>query len=556
MRKINSEILIIILIMGFCIMFSMSAGVRGYGDGYSYRLMTDSLIKDKDLKVDKKDIARWNDNKFDKTAIGAHVLFDKKGTPRYAKPILYPLISVLFYFFGIRGFSLLNGLFLGGSIVFCYLFIRHYLNKINSIIIAVLFFFCSYIPVYVSWIHPEMMLFFSCSLCMWLFFCKDKRLLAVLVVGIISSVKIVFLLLLVPFFAVMVSKKEYKQLSKSLVVIFLGIVFMLSLNFLLVGQISSYSGENRGFYVSKIDYNKSIETTIYPMVLINSQFEGFGFNSWKLFFKNLGNFFIGRFTGIVWYAFPAIVCIIVYLFSRRYLSKKERIQGDSILITIFLLIIILIFSRPLNYFGGIGFICNRYFFMLPALLFFPVYRRVKNLNLMVFSFLPGLFINFNIMEYEFYDKNCYFQKYSNTFIPGTFTCFPPLRYFPLEIVQIESFPVPNERISDRITLYFPLGYKKKDEDGVLMDKGQEIVIVENYENDFLLLNNNRGTVKNKLNLKLDMNTKTDNSEEFILRTDSGTVTLNPKVTLRNIKDKKYKRFYYFEVKKTMLIQLG
>ncbi len=525
MRKINSETWIVSFIMGLCIVFSMSAGVRGYGDGYSYCLMVDSLMKDGDLKVEKEDIVRWKNNKFDNIAIGAHVFFDKKGTPRYAKPFLYPLISIPFYFFGGKGFSLLNGLFLGGSIVFCYFFIRKYFNKINSMLIAMLFFFCSYIPVYVSWIHSEMMLFFACSLCMWLFFCKNKSSLAALIIGIVSSVKIVFLLLLVPFFAVMIFEKEYKKLSKSLAVFILGIGFILSLNFLLFGQLSPYSGVNRGFFVSKAGESERVEEMIYPVTAIDSQFEGFEFNSWKLFFRNLGNFFIGRFTGIIWYGFPGVGCIGLYLLKRRHLVKEERKIGDNILLAAIALVLVLIIARPLNYFGGKGFVCNRYFFILPALLFLPLFKAFKNPKIIMLLFLPGLLINFNIITSEVFakSKSFYYKKYSNTFIPGVYACAFPLRHFPLELTQIESLPVSKIKISENRSFYFPLGFKEKNDKGILIDKEQEIVIVQ------------RG------------------KENFILKTDRKNLSLKPAIKLKSRLSEEYKSFYYFKAKQLTLI---
>ena len=560
MIKINFDYFFGIFLMLGALVFALIIGARPYGDGRSYYWMTKSIVNDGDFIVDDKDVSRWKNTEFGNITEGIYIFVDKKGIMRYGKPFLYPFIAAPFFiFFGAKGFAVLNGLLLGSCMVFCYLFLRKYLNKLNAILISVLFFFSSYMPVYSSWIHPEMMLFFACSFCLWLFFCENKSVLSALLIGIVSSVKIIFLVLIGPFIVLMISKKEFKRLNKTLAVFFLGAGSMLIFNFLFFGHISPYTANNRGYTSLEIENYFTSQEVVDAVALTSSQLEGVHFNSWGLFFRNLQNFFIGRFTGIIWYAFPIVVLAGVYLVYRSGIQKQERIFGDSILASALLLILILVALRPLNYFGGKGFICNRYFFILPALLFLPAIKKVKNLKIIFLLFLPGLVVNAHILNYQLSEKakTYYFHKYPYLYSAGLYTrIIPLLKYAPLEISQVESLPIYSVKIDENISFYFPFGAIKKNKGNILIGKGQEIVIVENYENNFLLLNKDKEVAKNKLNLKLGMHNSAESPDEFILRTDSGTVTLNPRVTLRNIKDKKYKRFYYFKVKKIMFIQLG
>ncbi len=528
MAKINRELWVISFILVLSIAFAMSTGIRMHGDELSYYLMSESLLRDGNLVVEKEDIARWRNGEFGDSPYGTYIFIDRREVVRYGKPLLYPFIAVPFCFFGVRGLALLNGLFLGGSIIFCYLSLRRYLFKIGALFIVLMFFSCSFMPVYVFWMHPEMMLYFACSLCMWLLVCKRRTLLPALIIGIVSSMKIVFLLLLVPLIAVLISKKEFKKLNKAMRMCFLGIGIMLFLQFLFFGRISPYSSQKRAFVVlnSKGTYS-TVQQEIKPIIVSMSQFEGITFSSLGLFFRNLRIFFIGRFTGVVWYAFPGIVCAGVYLLYRRCIQKQERILGDSILIAMLFLAVVLIIARPLNYFGGIDFICNRYFFILPAGLFLPLTKIVKNSKKFGLMFLPGLLVNFYIINYEVSEKSrfFYYRNYPYAYSAGLYTrIIPFFKYFPLELTQIESLPVHKIKVSENRSFYFPLGFKEKNEKGILIDKGQEIVIVQNSK------------------------------ENFILKTDRKNLSLKPAVKLKSGLSGEYKSFYYFKAKQLTLIK--
>lgn len=506
------------------ILFAIAIGVHHYGDVSSYYLMVNSLIKDGDFILDNKDVARWQDVNIRHGAYvlpaGAYVLIDKDGVIRYGKPILYPLIAAPFFlFFGRVGFGILNGLFLGGSIALCYLFLKRHFNSSNSLIIGVMFFLCSFMPVYVAWIHPEMMLFFACSLCMWLWLYKNKTTLTGLIIGICSSVKIVFLLLLLPLIVVLISKKKFKQSGKAIGASLLGIGLMLFLTYLFFGQIFAYIGTGSYGYLSpNLTPYLTVEQVRNGLVAGGLPFEEIGFNSLGLFSRNIFNFFMGRFTGIIWYALSAVICVGTYLLYRRNIKREEKILGDSILAVTLLLAVILIASRPLNYFGGRGFICNRYFFILPALLYLPTIKMVKNPKKIILMFLPGFLISSQIIINEFYFNSWSMRNWANRQVSphGAHACTFPLRYAPLEITAIESFPVSYAKTSDNIFLYFPSGLRRKLGKKILMDKEQEVVIVQ----------------KNNTNiLKFD--------------TDKGRMLLKPEVTLKDKINKQYKSFYYF-----------
>ena len=512
------------LILAIGILFTKNTGTHQYGDGTTYYLMVESFVKDKNLILDNKEITRWKLGEWEEDVnklFGVYVMVDKKGMLRFAEPILYPLLMAPFFLFlANTGFVLLNGLFLGGGIAFGYLFLRQYFNVISALLIVLMFFFSSFIPIYTAWIHPEIMLFFACSLCMWLWLAKKKLGFAALIIGIVSSARIVFLLLLVPVIIALVVKKEFKQLSKAIGMCFLGIVLMLILTFLFTGRFFPSAG---GLSYIGTALSPSLSIDEIKATLINDPFnffQGVEFQSWGLFFRNLFNFFIGRFSGIIWYAFPGMVCVIFYLLRRKRLKNEEKITGDSILLTMLLLVVVLIMVKPLNYYGGGGFICNRHFFILPALLFLPALNTFRNFKKVFFVFLLGLIVNFHIFKFEISDEDKIFynRKYPHTSSPGVFTCVFPLRYLPLEFFQIETFPVDRVKVSDNIYLYFPLGVRKRIGKRSLVDKGGEIVIVQK------------------------------NGQKYIkIQTDHREIILPPKLVLKSRKGTELRSFYYLKV---------
>jgi hypothetical protein len=256
-------------------------------------------------------------------------------------------------------------------------------------------------------------------------------------------------------------------------------------------------------------------------VFASSQFEGFEFFSARLFFGNITTFFIGRFTGIVWQAFPAAVCTGAYLFYRRSISKKEKIAGDGILLSLLLLAVLLIIAKPLNYFGGRGFAGNRYFFILPALLFLPAFNVIKKPQKLMLMFLPGLCISSQILINENLIKDLYFvsRNLAYTSAHAAHTLTFPLKYAPLEIPQVEFLGMRDAKISNDMLVYAPLGLKSQVSGRILVGKGQEVIFVPKHNEGSLTLN-----------------------------TDRGELILQPKVTLKSKSGNENKKFYYFKAK--------
>ncbi len=576
----HSEILIIALILIFSALFAVIIGIKRHGDDPCYYSMVESFVNDGDFILNNKDLQRWGHNELQISPNAAYAIIDKKGVIKYAKPILYPIIAAPFFFLGIRGLALLNGLFLGGCIALSYLYLRRYFNRNNSLLIAGGFFLCSFMPAYVSWIHPEMMLYFACVLCMR--FYKNKPALAALVMGIISSLRVEFFLLFVSLIMVLVFWKKFKELAKSVSMYLAGYGLMLFMTFLFLGQVSAYGGE-RYFIPGRIGHPYlSLQEIKGFLVSTHSMFEGSGFNSLRLFLGNIANFFIGRFTGIIWYGFPAAVCAVLYLFYRHRIKREEKIFGDVILAIMLFLAIILVIARPLNYFGGKDFVCNRYLSILPSLLFLPWIKAIKKPGKIILLFLPGLIISSQVIINDIFIKNSNRRYFAHT------AAFP-LKYAPLGLAQVESLMLDNIQLKglENLSLYTPLGVKMRDGKKILLDANQEIVFVLVQESikTYLTLKGrpshtflrkglitarrasfrteNRMKLSSRIDLPIPFKGRVlsrsdfleNNSEkDIILVTNFGRVSLEPRLVLKNKIGEGGKSFYYFKADRPIRIR--
>jgi hypothetical protein len=475
--KLNADAKIIGFILLLAVLFAVWAGPHREGDGVSYYMMTSSLAKDGDLILDGHDEARWNKENFEGIPVGVYVRFDDKGHMRYAKPALYPLIAAPFLLvLGRAGLVVLNGLMLGLCVVFAYLSLRRYINRLSSFLISTGFFAFSFIPAYISWMTPDIFLFFSCSLCVYLLYADQPEACA-LIIGLIGAEKPAFLVMLVPLIAFIAAGKKSSRIVKTVIICFLGTALVLLINFYFLKTFYAYSDPK--YMVSSGMAPHTLEELRARLALAPAELLDMRFNSWPLFIRNIINFSAGRFSGMFWYGFPAVVCVFTYLWRRKLLTPVEKTRNDSILSAAVLLITILLFFRPLNYFGGLGFWGTRYFYLFPVLLLPVAFKGMKRPWLVFLFFLPAFWVSSQVLgsslSVKAWGSSLWREK--NVLFFSVHTCKAPLRYAPLEINAVENLRVYNLDLGGGLTLYAPLGIKKDPAGSFIFEKGQEMVFL-------------------------------------------------------------------------------
>ena len=500
--KLNSDAKIICFILLLTILFAVWAGPHREGDGVSYYMMASSLVKDGDLVVDEREAARWNKENFEGVPVGVYVRFDMEGKMRYAKPAFYPVIAAPFLLvFGKIGLVVLNGLLLGLCIVFAYLSLRQYVSPPASLLIAAGFFAFSFIPAYISWLTPDILLFFSCSLCIYLLY-KGNLVVCALVIGLIAAEKPAFLVMAIPLAAFLNVQKKVNLIPMVLTACFLGLVAALVMNHFFLKTVFAYSDPK--YMVSGGMVPHTLEELRNRLVVAPPELFDMRFNSWQLFVRNIVNFSAGRFSGMFWYGFPAAVCVFIYLWRRKMLAPEEKVRNDSILSAAVLLMAILLFFRPLNYFGGPGFWGSRYFYIFPVLLLPAAFKGMKRPWLVFLFFLPALWISSQVLSSSLSIRawGSSLWRAKNVLSFSVHTCKAPLRYAPLEINTIENLMVYEMDLGEGLTLYAPLG-TQKDLGGLLIfEKGQEMVFLARKKQSGLVLQTTAGefTLRSVLSL--------------------------------------------------------
>ena len=138
---------------------------------------------------------------------------------------------------------------------------------------------------------------------------------------------------------------------------------------------------------------------------------------------NLYYYFAGRFTGVIWYFFPAFFCLILFIFS------KKRLDGWLILAALTAEILIYILLMPDNYSGGGGTLANRYFLSIyPLFLFLPQPERKP--------WQVGLCWGIAC----FFTAQILINPIAHSHYPDTHTKRFPFKWLPVEMTLVNNFP--------------------------------------------------------------------------------------------------------------------
>lgn len=450
----------IILISFGLLTFSLTcdmARVRRGGfmaDEAVYYTMAMSIAQDGDLLYTKEDLVRV----FEKFPVGPQGLFLKKGKGGklfYAKSFAYPLfVAPFFAIFGYKGFFVFHSLLIFLVLTAGYLFLKS-LNSSSSFI-TITFVFASVCWIYFWWMTSELFLFslIFLALFFWLYkYTNPERapfkfllgrtsdLISAILFGIATFAKpplVIFagFLSLFYFFRNKFSLnkqsffitlynffKEKIFYSMLLFLIVLLTAFALfGINYLLTGDPNYMGGERKSFYFHW-PYEKEQYTFENMGYLMTSE------NYWQrfrltpeMFFSNIFYYFFGRYSGMVWYYFPAFLSLIIFV-----LRKKKELWEYFVLGGALFIIFVMITLSPDNYYGGGGTIGNRYFMGLYPAFFFI--GRGKGFKSAVFELFVALFFLSSIF---------FNPLYASSF-PGTHVKTFPFKLIPPEFTLVETY---------------------------------------------------------------------------------------------------------------------
>jgi len=151
---------------------------------------------------------------------------------------------------------------------------------------------------------------------------------------------------------------------------------------------------------------------------------------------NLFYYFFGRFTGVTWYFFPALLALILFFFARRSL------EDWLMLLALAAGILIYIVFMPDNYGGGGGSIANRYFLNIYPFFFFLPGRRKAGRETAAAWIVAAVFI-----------AQISFAPFLHSRYPATHVKRFPFKALPVEMSLVNNFPTNTNPDAFRVNIW-------------------------------------------------------------------------------------------------------
>jgi hypothetical protein len=451
-RKIVLRAIAIIFIfaLGFSLFANLPALYHNFlfADQAVYLAMTQSIAHDGDIEYTRKDLVRYTET----IDSGPQGIFLKKvpdGRVFFAKSWAYSLFAAPFVrVFGINGFPVFHSVLLLLVLLMGYAFLSLANPPETSLLGVLTFVFASVACVYFVWISPD---FFNLCLVFSVVFlwaykrraggletaaegARPGRLrafllsggsdyLAAFLAGIAVFSKPPNVVLLLPLVLGPVLEKKIGRACLVLVFFVASAAVLFGTNYLLTSDWNFMGGERKTFYF-EFPFQKdgvTFDSTGHTMTS-----EGY-FDRMlipvKFIAYNVVCYFVGRFTGLTWYFFPALLFLVLFFMGRR------GRDGWLLFAALAAEILIYIVLMPTNYGGGGGSLANRYFMNILPLFFFLPRTRIRGRSLAAAWIMAAIFIAQIVVV-----------PYQSSASPASHAKRFPIRFLPLEMTLYNEFP--------------------------------------------------------------------------------------------------------------------
>jgi hypothetical protein len=420
-----------------------------FADEAIYYSMTQSLAEDFDLEYTKKDLIRYY-KAFDSGPLGIFLKKGKDDRLFFAKSYIYPLFASPFVkIFGSNGFLVFHSVLLFFILIMGYVYFSLSNTTPLSFAAVLTFLFASVACVYFFWIHPDFFNFFLVFFVLFLWLYKHKKeesppneeqktkfdsfllsdgsdYLASLFAGLAVFSKPPHIIIMGPIVLYAIFKKKFVKAVLIILIFAFTVGLFFGINYLATGDWNYQGGERRTFYGEggyPLEKDHITFDTARGGTMSSEGYMEKHLLPVKFIFYNLFYYFFGRFTGLTWYFFPAILALILFLMGTK------RIYQWFLLVAILGGILFYIVIMPDNYAGGGGALGNRYFLSLyPLFLFLPNLKR-KPKEIALCWIMAGLFI-----------APILTNPILHSHYPATHAKKAPFKWLPLEMTLVNNFP--------------------------------------------------------------------------------------------------------------------
>lgn len=491
MKKFQSEHVVLLGVCGFLLALALTTDYHRvvdylFSDEAVYYMMAQSLAFDQDMEYTRQDLQRVYAEGWYAGPQGVYLTKTPDGTIYYGKYLAYSLFLAPFIaLFGLKGFLLLNMIFLGLMIWMAWVYLRQFNPSNVALLLALTFFLLSASFLYTFWLTPETFNMFLITLGMflwlyqreaqffqkytakssflkWLFANPNGRLyLAPIPIAIAYASKITNVLFLLPIVADLalttflrrnrtplpdqsVFRRMLPTIGKIvLVCVVFGIVaqLFLGLQVFLTGHSNQYAGDRRMF-IWNFPFTGAENAWERGIRHSNEDYwkQSF-FLTPKTLLYNIYYYVFGRFTGL----FPYFICslLAVYYFLRQFFTRQitshvpiDRWRRVLLLVAIIGHIGAYIIIAPINYHGGSGAFGNRFFLNIyPAFLFLvTIFVSRKNPRRVPFSLLGSWLIGSLFLAQPL------LNPFQTSYYPPAPAFKFPYRFLPVELTMINAIP--------------------------------------------------------------------------------------------------------------------
>ncbi len=430
-----------------------------FADQAVYYALTQSIAYDFDLEYTKKDLIRY----YHDFMAGPQGIFLKKARNDkifYAKSWAYSLFAAPFVrVFGYNGFFVFHSILLLIVMLLGFSYFSLANAPLTSITYLLTFLFGSVAGVYYLWISPD---FFNFCLVfsivfLWIHKIKHREVpifspatetyrsfllspgtdyLAACLVGLAVFSKPPNIVLMGPLVLFALIEKKVFKASVLVVIFCLTIGLLFGANYLLTSD-WNYQGGERKTFIEKFPLERDGATfdSLGSTMTSEGYFQRFLIPP-KFILFNIFYYFFGRFTGITWYFFPAVLALILFFQSRR------RVTDWLILITLAGGILIYIVLTPEFYGGGGGSLANRYFLNIyPLFLFLPSAKKSWRQVILIWV-VAAVFISQILVS-----------PFRSSAQPATHAKKFPIKALPLEMTQVNHFPTNTNPLAFRVSIW-------------------------------------------------------------------------------------------------------
>lgn len=376
----------------------------------------------------------------------------------YGKSFIYPLAASPFVrLFGTNGFLVFHALLLA-LVVWCsYVFLAARMAAGIAATLAAAFVLVSVVPVYFVWIAPEL---FNFSLGLLAYFCwlykeaaptaagprtrwlrsGTSDAVAAALIGVATFSKVSNALLFPPIVVWQLWRRRWLHAAMSAAVFGLCAGGLFAINTAITGEWNYQGGERRTFLWEfpfqtpasgfEVGTEKARDEALTNIIFDPSVF-------WTNLRHNLAWYFVGRYSGLVAYFFPAVFALMAFLVAPRQRPAWQFLVLSAGLAQILLFII----ATPYTWMGGGGSVGNRYFLGAYGVFLFLIPPIRSALLAAVPWIVGGLFMGKLVLN-----------PFATSFQPGRYADHGPLRWLPVELSNVNDLPINTD--SSRVRVWF------------------------------------------------------------------------------------------------------